>query len=46
MLKAMQHLHYNNFMTHCNLLPTNEIKATGFQPVRFSVMYYNLTSHF
>jgi hypothetical protein len=28
------------------LLSTNGIKATGFQPVRFSVMYYNLPSHF
>jgi hypothetical protein len=28
------------------LLSTNGIKATGFQPVRFSVMYYNLLSHF
>ena len=28
------------------LLSTNGIKATDFQPVRFSVMYYNLTSHF
>jgi transposase-like protein len=27
-------------------LSTNGIKATGFQPVRFSVMYYNLPSHF
>tara|TARA_B110000977_G_scaffold23270_1_gene27968 strand:- start:366 stop:578 length:213 start_codon:yes stop_codon:yes gene_type:complete len=29
-----------------SLLSTNGIKATGFQPVRFSVMYYNLPSHF
>jgi hypothetical protein len=29
-----------------DLLSTNGIKATGFQPVRFSVMYYNLPSHF
>jgi competence protein ComEC len=29
-----------------HLLSTNGIKATGFQPVRFSVMYYNLPSHF
>ena len=29
-----------------SLLSTNGFKATGFQPVRFSVMYYNLPSHF
>jgi hypothetical protein len=29
-----------------NLLSTNGIRATGFQPVSFSVMYYNLPSHF
>ena len=34
----------HSFATH--LLSTNGIKATGFQPVRFSVMYYNLPSHF
>jgi formate/nitrite transporter FocA (FNT family) len=28
------------------LLSTNGIKATGFQPFRFSVMYYNLPSDF
>ena len=28
------------------LLSTNGIGATGFQPVCFSVMYYNLPSHF
>jgi hypothetical protein len=28
------------------LLFTNGIKATGFQPVHFSVIYYNLPSHF
>jgi len=36
----------SSLLTVYCLLSTNGIKATGFQPVRFSVMYYNLPSHF
>ena len=38
--------HRPNLAMGSILLSTNGIKATGFQPVRFSVMYYNLPSHF